>query len=84
MRAIRGFWLGAAAGLTVAAAAWCLASSRAEERREAPRGWVEGRGWGWNWGPNDEVGALNAIDDASHTVVVTRVRHRKDVHRKKN
>ena len=26
-------------------------------------GWQEGRGWGWIWGPEDEVGALNHMSD---------------------
>jgi kynurenine formamidase len=25
------------------------------------RGWVRGRGWGWCWGEDDQVGALNAV-----------------------
>jgi kynurenine formamidase len=25
------------------------------------KGWVKGKGWGWIWGKDDEVGALNAI-----------------------
>jgi len=25
------------------------------------RGWVKGKGYGWVWGPNDEIGALNAL-----------------------
>jgi putative cyclase len=25
------------------------------------RGWTKGKGWGWIWGRNDEVGALNAV-----------------------
>ncbi|MCS7315097.1 MAG: cyclase family protein [Bryobacterales bacterium] len=28
---------------------------------QAPKGWVKGKGYGWIWGPQDEVGALNAI-----------------------
>lgn len=28
---------------------------------QAPKGWVKGKGYGWIWGPNDEIGALNAI-----------------------
>ena len=27
---------------------------------DATPGWQSGRGWGWIWGPDDEVGALNA------------------------
>src|SRR5262245_59311667 len=29
------------------------------------RGWVLGKGWGWIWGPDDEVGSLNGLTDAS-------------------
>src|SRR5438874_13804650 len=25
------------------------------------RGWTKGKGWGWIWGQDDEVGALNAM-----------------------
>jgi kynurenine formamidase len=28
-------------------------------------GWEKGRGWGWVWGKDDEVGSLNAMTDAS-------------------
>jgi kynurenine formamidase len=27
--------------------------------------WVQGKGWGWVWGPADEVGNLNEMTDAS-------------------
>ena len=27
--------------------------------------WQRGKGWGWVWGPNDEVGALNEMTDAT-------------------
>ena len=27
--------------------------------------WTQGKGWGWVWGPEDEVGALNEMTDAS-------------------
>lgn len=26
-----------------------------------PRGWQRGRGWGWVWGPDDELGNLNEL-----------------------
>jgi hypothetical protein len=29
------------------------------------RRWTQGKGWGWVWGPDDEVGALNEMTDAS-------------------
>ncbi len=31
----------------------------------AIKGWQKGKGWGWIWGKTDEVGALNALTDAS-------------------
>ena len=27
--------------------------------------WQKGKGWGWVWGKDDEVGALNEMTDAS-------------------
>jgi kynurenine formamidase len=27
--------------------------------------WQKGKGWGWVWGPQDEIGALNEMTDAS-------------------
>ena len=36
---------------------------------QAPDGgmkkWTKGKGWGWVWGPQDEVGNLNEMTDAS-------------------
>ncbi|MCH2212022.1 MAG: cyclase family protein [Fuerstiella sp.] len=32
--------------------------------------WEPGRGWGWVWGPDDEVGALNEMTDASRLTAV--------------
>ncbi len=29
------------------------------------KGWKKGEGWGWIWGPDDEVGALNAMTEKS-------------------
>jgi kynurenine formamidase len=28
---------------------------------QAPKGWTKGKGYGWVYGPNDEVGALHAV-----------------------
>ena len=28
------------------------------------RGWEKGKGWGWIWGKDDEVGALNALTES--------------------
>src|SRR5262245_21539242 len=31
---------------------------------QAPKGWVQGKGYGWIWGPNDEIGSLNTLTPA--------------------
>jgi kynurenine formamidase len=36
----------------------------------AVRGWTPGKGWGWVWGPDDEVGSLNAMTDASRAAAL--------------
>ena len=37
---------------------------------EAPsmKKWEKGKGWGWVWGKEDEVGALNEMTDTSRPV----------------
>jgi kynurenine formamidase len=42
----------------------------APSARPAAKGWQKGKGWGWIWGPNDEVGALNAMTDASRAAAL--------------
>ncbi len=37
---------------------------------QAPKGWTPGKGWGWVWGPDDEVGALNAMTPASRAAAL--------------
>jgi hypothetical protein len=32
--------------------------------------WVQGKGWGWVWGPQDEVGALNEMTDATRLAAI--------------
>src|SRR5688572_7644775 len=39
-----------------------LGLSRAADAQMV-KGWVKGKGYGWIWGPNDEIGALNAITE---------------------
>ena len=34
------------------------------------KNWVEGKGWGWVWGKEDELGALNVMNDASRQVAL--------------
>lgn len=39
--------------------------------------WTKGKGWGWVWGPEDEVGALNEMTDASRLAALQLVRQGK-------
>ncbi len=56
-----------AAGLGAAA----LAASPAAEAQDAGmKRWKQGTGWGWVWGPEDEVGALNEMTDASRAAAL--------------
>lgn len=47
-------------GFAVAAVATSALAQDAGMKR-----WTQGKGWGWVWGPDDEVGALNELTDAS-------------------
>src|SRR5688572_482864 len=46
---------------------------------EAPAAqkWKKGQGWGWVWGKDDEVGALNEMSDASRLAALRLVRQGK-------
>lgn len=39
------------------------AQGQKEDGGGAVKGWRKEIGWGWIWGPNDEVGALNALNE---------------------
>jgi kynurenine formamidase len=52
-----------AAGLGLAAAASTAAPAAAQDA--GMKRWTQGKGRGWVWGPEDEVGALNEMTDAS-------------------
>lgn len=41
-----------------------------DEGPAAPKGWTKGKGWGWVWGKDDEVGSLNAMTDASRAAAL--------------
>src|SRR5687768_4444231 len=43
----------------------------------ATQKWKKGQGWGWVWGKNDEVGALNEMTDASRLAALRVVRQGK-------
>ena len=38
--------------------------------RASIRGWQKGKGWGWIWGKDDEVGALNALSNQSRAAAL--------------
>jgi kynurenine formamidase len=66
----RGFFVKAASlGISTAAALALLGEREARTAAAAPveapaaqpRGWQRGRGWGWVWGPNDQLGNLNEL-----------------------
>ena len=37
-------------------------------------GWVQGKGYGWIWGKDDEVGSLNAMTDATRAAALATVK----------
>ena len=39
--------------------------------RASTRGWTKGKGWGWVWGKDDEVGALNALTNQSRAAALS-------------
>ena len=53
-------WIVALVALCLCVGQWLLADDRSRLR-----GWTPGTGWGWVWGPDDQVGALNAISPDS-------------------
>ncbi len=38
-------------------------SRAAHAQTDTIRGWEKGKGWGWIWGKDDEVGSLNALSE---------------------
>lgn len=59
MKTSRALW--GMIGVALLVVALVLASGLAGAQPPAAKGWVKGKGYGWIWGPNDEIGALNAI-----------------------
>ena len=63
----RGFLVKAGAlGLTAAAAVGLLAAPKDVARAQdspsvTPRQWEQGKGWGWVWGDDDQLGNLNEL-----------------------
>ena len=63
----RSYLLLVAALLLTGAAAIFIAppATSREHQGVSLKGWVKGTGWGWIWGPDDEVGALNALNSGT-------------------
>lgn len=68
MRSPRRLALFCAVG--VLATGFMLAASDREPEAAPVKGWEKGKGWGWIWGKGDEVGALNAMTDASRAAAL--------------
>jgi kynurenine formamidase len=50
--------------------------AEAGERGVRPKKWQKGKGWGWVWGPRDELGALNELSPALARKALRRARGR--------
>ncbi|MFN0055580.1 MAG: cyclase family protein [Planctomycetales bacterium] len=48
-------------------------SSDAAQKSNRP-GWVKGKGWGWIWGKEDELGALNSMTNESRLAALQSVK----------
>ena len=51
--------------LVIAASLIAFAAGGAAAQDAGMKKWVKGKGWGWVWGPQDEVGNLNEMTDAT-------------------
>jgi kynurenine formamidase len=56
----------------VALVAASAAFAQSPAQSPALRGWTPGKGFGWVWGPNDEVGALNAVANPAYVMKALR------------
>ncbi|HEY8504550.1 MAG TPA: cyclase family protein, partial [Gemmataceae bacterium] len=57
--------------------ALAAAANAAAQEAPAVKGWTKGKGWGWVWGADDEVGALNAMTPESVRVAIGLVKEGK-------
>ena len=62
--------VGAAAGRGEAGARTSPQVEGEAVQAEPIRGWKKGKGWGWIWGEDDEVGSLNALTDRSRAAAM--------------
>ena len=72
----------AGVGVVVTASVRALEPAATQEERRSLalarcrpiKGWQKGKGWGWIWGKDDEVGSLNAMTDASRAAALAKAR----------
>ena len=65
------------AGAAVLALSSVLPLAAADAADAGMKQWTKGKGWGWVWGPDDEVGALNELTDQSRLAALQLVRQGK-------
>jgi kynurenine formamidase len=54
-----------------------VAAEPSQTAEPSIRGWKRGQGWGWVWGKEDEVGALNAMTDQTRLAALRLVQQGK-------
>ena len=69
--------MGLIKSLLVSAGLVAFAFSPAVAQDAGMKKWVKGKGCGWVWGPQDEVGALNEMTDASRLAAMQLVKQGK-------
>jgi kynurenine formamidase len=63
--------------VVIAAGSGFALSGRRADSTTAPddpapiQGWKKGKGWGWIWGKDDELGSLNAMTDATRAAALS-------------
>ena len=63
--------------VVLAASLLAFSASGALAQDAGMKKWVKGKGWGWVWGPQDEVGNLNEMTDASRLAALQLVKQGK-------
>src|SRR3712207_3583684 len=63
--------------LLLAATFVVLTAASAGAQDAGMKKWTKGKGWGWVWGPEDEVGNLNEMTDASRLAAVQLIKQGK-------
>lgn len=72
---VSGLAIAIGAGMVVAGGRGDAPGGRGqEEGGRSIKGWQKGKGWGWIWGKDDEVGALNAMTDATRAAALSLVK----------